>query len=297
VAIGCTTCRSGFSLNTAGLCIASSGTCNLPDCLNCGTSQTTCSQCSEGFYLTVSNDTDLQCTACPPCSNGMAAMRPCSGRSRMIDQICEFDPNAPISHCKCFACHPCPECQKGYELSDDGNSCTPINCLLYGCGAANIGVVCQEVNSTFYSCTCPDDTLSPVIVMVPGTFEGCSGDFSDEEVVQNINALSIEAFLLNAISSLSDVTMGDTNGNTFSLSLNSTDAITSLEQELKDDIAAFLGGTYTPDDIQIAFQSKRDVGQIDVTVDSSDNGNTSAASFVGQQVWLFAILLLLQYFF
>lgn len=205
------------------------------------------------------------------------------------DSICQACPT-PL-HCATAVCQgTCPSCLPGYRLDSDGN-CTSLLCLLYGCGAANVGVVCNEVNSTSFSCTCPG--ASPIIVIPPDVFEGCDSSPSDNDVVAHINGTHLDAFLRNGILEITGVVLVEVNGNTFTININSTVPATSLENSLKSQLAAFLGGSYTSQDITLAYgSSKRDAQNDQVHVTVNGNNFVAGTAFYQFPVLLFGLLLL-----
>jgi hypothetical protein len=171
--------------------------------------------------------------------------------------------------------------------------CKPNNCLLYGCGVANIGILCTEVSNTEFSCTCPGEPA--VIVHVPDVFIGCIGSHpSDYDVVTHINALHIVAFLRNSILEITSVIFGESNGNSFTLTIRATVSLSSIEDLLKIQIARFLGGSYTAEDIILTYGSKRiEDGTVKVTVE----GAASAAPINAHSLYMFGLLLMALHFF
>jgi len=154
--------------------------------------------------------------------------------------------------------------------------CSPQLCLLYGCGAANIDVLCSEYDSGHFLCVCPGEHVT--IVAINDTFSGCPGSPppTNEEIVANVNATALEAHLVNGIETVLGAAVVTVNGTSFTLNINATVPIDGITAELQREIASYFGGDVTADDITVNYtNSKRkrvDNGQVSVTV------NTSAAN-------------------
>jgi hypothetical protein len=161
----------------------------------------------------------------------------------------------------------------------------------YGCGASNIGVTCNEIDDNSFSCQCAGS--SPVVVTVPSAFEGCgfntSQPPSDEDVVANINGTMLSAKLRDGILEITGAIVVDVEGRSFTLQINSTVPVGELEDSIKQQIAAFLGGSYTADDVNLHYSSKRsNSAQVGVTID----GNSSSGSALRRNFHLFMFGLL-----
>jgi len=259
VEIQCTECNSGYYVNSLARC-------------------SKCRVCNQGEFISFpcSGYTNTVCSACTPCDPGKFLVKACSGNGTADATQCSGNNNGT-------------GCPAGFRQEQDG-SCTPLNCLLCGCGASHIGIECQEFNSTSISCICPDGTTT--IVTPPDVFAGCSNTTqpTDQEVVAAINATQLEAFLLHGIVEITGVFMVQANGRTFTLNITSAVPATQLESTLRTQIAAFLGGSYTADDVKLTYTSRKradNQAQVNVTLQSQ----VSSAGVVGYSLVLFGLLL------
>jgi len=270
----------GTGSSDATVCKDEDVQCPLPDkCLTAQCWQSgaemkvMCTACADGYYIT----SEGRCSQCRICSSEEFVSYPCGGYT---NTACSTGVSP---------------CAPGYELRADG-SCRPMWCLLRGCGARNVGILCQEVNDTAFSCQCPDK--SPVIVNLPNHFSGCSlvPMPTEVDIVAHINALHLEAFLVNGILEVRSVFFLEVNGNSFTVHINATVPVRIFEDALKKQIALFLGGDFSESDIIISFDmSKRsDTGMVKVTV----GGDVSSApALPAYSLYLFSLLLLvLRYF-
>lgn len=279
----CTACNAGFMLSQ-GQCQASmpstpstpvtnngngvvASSCDLsliPHCLkaDCWPSSTTveiqCTSCEDGWYI----DQSLVCSQCRSCDVGQWISYPCEGYTNTVCSNCtqcDWDK---------VMVAPCPG-----NGTADATQCTPQKCFLYGCGASNIGVVCNELNDTSFTCTCPNDTMAQVVI-IPQAFEGCDQNgTTDEQVVASLNGTTLEAFLKNNILTITGAILVNVNGRTFTINLNTTVPADSIEEQLREQIAAFLGGGYTSDDITLQYSNKRAFSSsVGVTVNGQDSG-------------------------
>jgi hypothetical protein len=162
--------------------------------------------------------------------------------------------------------------------------CVAENCAIYGCGASNLDVRCDEYNSTHFLCTCPREEVT--IVKNGDVFPGCDNGGtppSTEEVLAKVNTTRLQASLVNGVIELVGVIVVDINGSSIELDLNSTVPIDNITDEIKRQIAFFLGGDYTADDINIEYVTKKrqadstNNGRVRVTV----SGNNSRAPTQG----------------
>jgi len=88
------------------------------------------------------------------------------------------------------------------------------------------------------------------------TNNGTCTILTPEQIVANIDFVQLEAFLVNAGFQITGVIEGEINGASFTIDVNTTEAVgsdfvTALEQFLADQIAKFLGGGYTAGDITV----------------------------------------------
>jgi hypothetical protein len=144
--------------------------------------------------------------------------------------------------------------------------------MLYGCGASNIDVLCTEYDSGHFLCVCPGEHVT--IVAINDTFDGCPGSppASNEEVVAHVNTTNLEPFLVNGMENLLGSAVVTVNGITFTLNVNATVPIDGLTAELQSEIAAYLGGDFTADDVTVDYVGKKkraENGQVVVTVHRS----------------------------
>jgi len=132
--------------------------------------------------------------------------------------------------------------------------------MLYGCGAANLDVVCKEYSSDTFLCVCPGELVSYEKANTT-TFTGCSGTNTPQppitKIIASVNATKLEAFLVNGMEQVLGVAMVSVNGNTFTLNVNATIPVDGLTVELEKEIASFLGGGYTADDITVQWVAKK----------------------------------------
>jgi len=150
--------------------------------------------------------------------------------------------------------------------------------MLYGCGASLVDVLCAEYDSGHFLCVCPGEIVS--ILAINDTFEGCPGDptpFPPEEIVANVNTTFLEAFLVNGMEQILGAAIITVDGTTFTLNITATVPIDGLTDELKRQIAVWLGGDYTADDVEVNYVAKRkreDNGEVHVSI----NGHVSGAT-------------------
>jgi len=133
-----------------------------------------------------------------------------------------------------------------------------MNCQIYGCGAANIGTVCAELNETHFTCQCPL-TQNPTIVKAGDAFPGCPGSTppTHTEVVANLNVTNLQIFIINRdieVVAVIAVKVGDS---TMNLNVTVTVPIDGILQNLREAIASFLGTEYTANDISIVVAQKK----------------------------------------
>jgi len=165
--------------------------------------------------------------------------------------------------------------------------------MIRGCGASNVDVRCQEFDSENFLCICPGEKITKV--GINGTFEGCADAGTPalpDEILAVVNTTYLEAYLINGVKQVLGATVVTINGNSFTLNINATVAIDGLTSELQTEIAAWLGGDYTSDDITIEFTKKRDAsnGQMHVTVEGQTAG---ASTFSFLAIGLFAVMTIL----
>jgi len=247
-----------------------SGNCNPPP--NCKTAECwseddiQCTECDQGYFI----DSTQKCTTCSNCSSGNYISWPCEGYT---DTVC--------SPCYSSACGPC---QVGYTLDLYG-LCVAQLCMLYGCGAANVDVVCKEYSDTTFICVCPVEQVSYVAANTT-TFQGCSSSGNGSgnqpqppinQVLASVNTTHLEAFLVNGMEQILGAAIVSVNGNTFTLNINATVPIDGLTAELEKEIANFLGAGYTANDISVQYVArKRNTnGQVVVSVSGQASGVTS----------------------
>jgi hypothetical protein len=158
--------------------------------------------------------------------------------------------------------------------------------MLYGCGAANLDVVCKEYSSTTFICVCPGELVSYVAANTT-SFQGCGSGSNGSgsgapisQVLASVNTTHLEAFLVNGMEQILGAAIVTVNGNQFTLNINATVPIDGLTAELEKEIAAFLGGGYTAADVTVQYVSKRKRATSG-TVIVSINGNASGASVFG----------------
>jgi len=230
-----------------------------------------CKQCEAGYWV---NSTSLRCEQCGSCPEGQYMSYPCEGYT-----------NTVCSPCYSTGCGPC---QVGWSLALNGK-CTPLNCLLYGCGASNIGVVCAEADEKHYVCKCPGE--GAITLAVGDVFIGCNiPAATDEEVLAQVNITGLAAHLTNGVIDLLGVIVVDVNGNTFTLNIQASVPIDTIGEHLKEKIAEFLGADYTANDITLEYLTKRAVsGTVMVTV---NRGDSSLASRVTYSAFLLFCLML-----
>jgi len=234
--------------------------CNLP--ANCKTgdcwsaTDIQCTECNRGYFI---NSTDLQCLPCSSCDSNHYISWPCEGYTDTVCSLCYSD-----------ACHPC---QVGYTLDLYG-LCVGQLCSLYGCGASLIDVLCTEYDSGHFLCVCPGEIVS--VVAINDTFAGCSGSTpaTSDEIVANVNATSLEAHLINGIEQVLGAAVVTVNGSSFTLNVNATVPIDGITAELQREIASYLGGDITAEDVTVQYtgqKKKRDAynGQVQVDVTTS----------------------------
>jgi len=241
-----------------------------------------CTQCAKGYWI----DSSLRCSPCRSCAVGEWISYPCEGYTNTVCSTCtscDWDKRLVA---------PCPG-----NGTADAATCETLNCVRYGCGASNIGVTCDEIDDKSFRCSCQGSS-QPVVVTVPSAFEGCTFNGTqptDEDVVANINATILSAHLEDGILQITGAIVVNVDGRSFTLQLNSTVPAGDLEDELKQHIAAFLGGSYTADDVQLSYSSKRAYdAEVSVTVD----GNASAGSALQRnfQLFVFGLLYLTLHF-
>jgi len=143
-----------------------------------------------------------------------------------------------------------------------------MNCLLHGCGAANAGVVCQEIDDDSYSCSCPDGNTT--VVEVGDTFAGCTE--VHEHVFAVVNITNIEIILVNGVEEILGVVAVQIDDESFSLNVTATVPIDTIGQHIREKIAEYLGAGYTADDITIDYVTKRaHTGTVIVRMNSQSN--------------------------
>jgi hypothetical protein len=107
--------------------------------------------------------------------------------------------------------------------------------------------------------------------------------------VANINATVLSAKLKDGILEIVGALVVNVEGRSFTIQINSTVPAGNLEDAIRQQIAAFLGGSYTRDDVRLTYSSKRaynaDVG---VTID----GDASSGSVLKRNFHLFVFGLL-----
>jgi hypothetical protein len=154
-------------------------------------------------------------------------------------------------------------------------------------------------------CTCPQEEVH--IVKAGDAFPGCVGSGgppTDAEVLAKVNTTRLAVNLRNGVLQIVGVAVVDINGNTAELSINSTVPIDHITDEIKKQIAIFLGGDYTADDISVEFVSKKrqasptsnttdSLSQAVVRIVLHGNSQGSAASSFGRMEYFFYVLALL----
>jgi hypothetical protein len=235
-----------------------------------------CTQCAKGYWI----DSSLRCSPCRSCPVGDWISYPCEGYTNTVCSTC-----TPCDWDKRLVA-PCPG-----NGTADAATCKTLNCVRYGCGASNIGVTCSEIDDNSFSCLC-SGSAQAVVVTVPSAFEGCGFNGTqptDEEVVANINATVLSAKLKDGILEIIGAIVVNVEGRSFTIQINSTVPAGNLEDAIRQQIAAFLGGSYTRDDVRLTYSSKRaynaDVG---VTID----GDASSGSVLKRNFHLFVFGLL-----
>jgi len=137
--------------------------------------------------------------------------------------------------------------------------------MIHGCGAANIGVVCQEVDDTHFTCRCPGETRQTITVTDPFQgFDGCdnNGDSpTAEEILAQVNSTYLEANLVNGVDQILAVIVIEIDGDTITLNITSSVPIENLQPQLKQQIAEFLGGDYEPQDVILTTKSSNQTPQ------------------------------------
>jgi len=175
--------------------------------------------------------------------------------------------------------------------------------MIHGCGAANLGVVCAEMDADHYMCKCPG-VQTPVTVKSGDTFEGCPGlpPPTPEEILAQVNITNLEASLVNGVMEVVGVIVVDINGDSFTLNITATVPIDTIQQLLKEQIAKFLGGNYEANDITLELVTKKKraeaetgtvivrLGDRSFVADSSDAGHVIFSWYGVLALFLLAFL-------
>jgi len=197
-----------------------------------------CSRCISGRY--VNGDV---CDVCGTCAAGEYMVTPCDFRNNTI----------------CAPCYQegCGPCQIGWQLVN--GICRPRHCLIHGCGAANIGVVCEEVDDTHFTCRCPGETRQTITVLDPFQgFDGCDDNGvapTAEEILAQVEFINIEANLVNNVVQILAAVVIDIDGDTITLDITATTPIENIQPQIRQQLAEFLGGDYEPEDIILTIKS------------------------------------------
>jgi len=265
----------GTGTADASVCIDRAFNCTPPDhCLENGTAcwpsdhdvEIQCTACEVGYWVNQSQ----RCEACRSCPAGEYIVWPCEGYTNTV----------------CAPCYNggCGPCQVGFTLALNG-LCSPINCQLYGCGAANINSVCKELDKDSYMCTCPN-VQQPIRVVAGEGFIGCEGEDNPPtatEIIANVNVTNLEAYLIHGVIEILGAVVVDIGGDSFTLNVTATVPIDTIGDHIKKAIAAHIAGDYTAADITIRFTTKRtETGRIFVTLsDSANSASPLSFSIVG----------------
>jgi len=269
---------SGTGFTDSSECADRAFNCTPPEnCMtaDCWPSDTTveiqCTLCNDGYWI----NPNLTCSQCDTCPEGTFMSYPCEGYT-----------NTVCSPCYTEGCGPC---QLGWTLALNG-ACTPLNCAIRGCGAANIGVKCHEVDLTHFLCTCPGE--NGVTVGANETFQGCQNlpPPSPEEVIANVNVTDLAANLVNGMIEIVGVAVVNVSGTTITLNITATVPIDTIGDQLKNQIAQYLGGDVTADDLTLEYTTKRaDSGMVTVNL----GGGVSSGNRLFYAVYISLLGLLL----
>jgi len=158
--------------------------------------------------------------------------------------------------------------------------------MLYGCGAANLDVVCKEYNSTTYICVCPVEQVTYVTVG-KAPFPGCPGSLgcgchTAAEIIAKVNTTNLVACLINGIPEVLGVVVVSVNGTTFNLYITSSFPVNQLTVSLQQQIAAHLGGDFTANEVLVEYTNKKrfdDVNSGHVLVTVKEPVVASAAAY------------------
>jgi len=177
--------------------------------------------------------------------------------------------------------------------------------LIHGCGAANIGVVCEEVDDTHFTCRCPGETRQ--IITIIDTFQGFDGCDDNgvpptaEEILAQVEFIRIEANLVNNVVQILAAVVIDITGDTITLDIIATAPIENLLPQIRQQLAVFLGGDYEPEDIILTIKSSspQSVNQGTVLARVRDRAFVAETNTAGHVIfsWFGVLALLLLPFF
>jgi len=167
--------------------------------------------------------------------------------------------------------------------------------MIHGCGAAVPGVVCAELDESHYMCKCPGEQNYHTVA-AGEAFQGCPGGGTPptpEEILASVNVTNLEANLINGVLEVLGVVVVSIDGDTFTLNITATVPIDTLLKLLAQQIADYLGGDYTADDIIVTTTTKRaESGTVVVQVTDNNRFTTSPATHLVYS-WYGALILLL----
>jgi hypothetical protein len=139
-------------------------------------------------------------------------------------------------------------------------------CSINGCGAANLGVVCAELDTDHYICKCPN-TQDAVTLEAGEVFE-CDFDGevppTIEDILARVNTTNLVASLVNGVFEVLGAAVVTIDGNSFTLEITATVEIDGLTELLAERIAFFLGAGYTPEHVHVEWVTKRKRASTDV---------------------------------
>jgi len=146
------------------------------------------------------------------------------------------------------------------------------------------------VDLTQYLCTCPG--ANGVFVGVNETFPGCLDlpPPTNEEVIANVNVTDLAANLVNGVMEVVGVIVVDVSGTTITLNITATVPIDTIGDLLKQQIARYLGGDVSAEDLTLVYTTKRaDSGTVTVNL----NGNVNSGNHLFYSVYILLLGLLL----
>jgi len=138
---------------------------------------------------------------------------------------------------------------------------------------------------TSYICVCP---VEQVTYVTAGTkFNGCPGSAPStpctaEEIIANVDPDCLEAFVVNGVPEVLGAAIVTVNGKTFTVFITSAIPVADLTAQLELQIALFLGGDYTADNVDIEYTGKKraTTGQVLVTLTEPALSGTATYSFL-----------------